>query len=139
MVKDIFKERESAEEEMFIRARDSKLIEKLRENAKLEEIAKALAENLQVENPALLRRVMDLGINLSTGPAFLLAPLVQVAWAGGKVTDREHDTVMRIARAQGIEVGSPADAKLLEWLRSRPADAIFDTALEAMKAGLVTL
>jgi hypothetical protein len=139
VAKDSFKDRERAEEESFFRNRDAKLIEKLRENAKLEEIVAALAENLQVQNPELLRRAMALGINLSTGPALLLAPLVQVAWAEGKVTDRERETVLRLAGARGVEHGSPAQAQLLEWLRNRPADAVFDTALEVIKAGLSTL
>jgi hypothetical protein len=139
VTKDSFKDRERAEEEAFFRGRDAKLIEKLRENAKLEEIVALMAENLQVQNPELLRRVTALGINQSTGPAFLLAPLVQVAWAEGTVTDRERETVLRLAGARGVEDGSPAQAQLLEWLRNRPANAVFDTALEVIKAGLATL
>lgn len=139
MVKDIFKERERGEEEAFFRGRDAKLIEKLRENARLEEIVAALAENLRVQNPELLRRAVALGITLSTGPAFLLAPLVQVAWAEGEVIDRERETVLRLARAEGVEDDSPAQVQLLEWLRNRPADAVFDTALAVIKAGLSTL
>src|SRR5262245_58067658 len=136
MTKDIFQERERAEEEVYIRDHDAKLIAKLRENARLEEIAAALAESLQVNNPELLRRVTALGINLSTGPAFLLAPLVQLAWAEGHVTDRERETVLRIARARGIEDGSPSQTLLLEWLTSRPAEAVLETALEVIRAGL---
>src|ERR1700752_2025117 len=93
MDRDSFKERERALEEGYFRAQDAKLIERLREDARLEEIVLALAENLQVENPGLLRQVIALGVRLDTGPAFLLAPLVQVAWAAGKVTDRERETV----------------------------------------------
>jgi len=137
--KDIFKERERAEEEVFVRNRDAKLIEKLRENARLEVIVAALAEKLQVENPELLRRVMALGIDLSTGSAFLLAPLVQVAWAGGKVTARERETVLRLAFARGIEDGSPAHTRLVAWLENRPADVVFQTAMEVIQAGLAGL
>jgi len=139
MTRDIFKERERAEEEVFYRDRDAKLIAKLRENARLEEIAAALAESLQVSNPELLRRVTGLGIDLSTGPAFLLAPLVQVAWAEDHVTDRERETVLRLARARGVEDGSPSQVLLLEWLENRPSEAVFDTALKAIKAGLSIL
>jgi hypothetical protein len=137
--KDIFKERERAEEEVFVRNRDAKLIEKLRDNARLEVIVAALAEKLQVENPELLRRVMAHGIDRSTGSAFLLAPLVQVAWAGGKVTARERETVLRLARARGIEHGSPAHTRLVAWLENRPADAVFETSMEVIQAGLAAL
>jgi hypothetical protein len=98
-----------------------------------------LAEQLQVDNPELLRRVIALGVKLDTGPAFLLAPLVQVAWAEGKVTDRERDTVLRLAAARGVEAGTPAHSQLLKWLKERPSDALFDTAMEVIRSGLTLL
>lgn len=139
MDKDIFKERERSLEEEYFRNHDAKLIEKLRERGKVEKIAEALAVKLQIDDPALLRRIMALGVTLDTGAAFLLAPLVQVAWAEGGVTDREREKVLRIATERGIDTSSPAYAQLQEWLRTRPADAIFDTAVEAIKTGLSVL
>jgi hypothetical protein len=139
MDKDSFKDRERAQEEGYFRAQDAKLIEKLREDARLEEIVTTLAEQLQVDNPELLRRVIALGVRLDTGPAFLLAPLVQVAWAEGKVTDRERETVLRLAAARGVEAGSPAHTQLLKWLQERPSDDLFDTAMEVIRGGLALL
>jgi tellurite resistance protein len=139
MDKDIFKERERSLEEEYFRKHDAKLIEKLRERGKVEEIAEALAVKLQIDDPALLRRIMALGVTLDTGPAFLLAPLVQVAWAEGGVTDREREKVLRIATERGVDPASPAYTQLQQWLRKRPADAIFDTAVEAIKTGLSVL
>jgi hypothetical protein len=139
MERDSFKERERAQEEAYFRGEDAKIIEKLREEARLEEIAMALAERLQVDNAELLRRVMALGVSRDTGPAFLLAPLVQVAWAEGNVTDRERHTVLRLAAARGVEAGSPAHAQLVEWLRERPADDFFDLAIAVIKFGLAAL
>ena len=139
MDKDIFKDRERSLEEEYFRTHDAKLIEKLRERGKVEEIAEALAVKLQIDDPALLRRIMALGVTLDTGAAFLLAPLVQVAWAEGGVTDREREKVLRIATERGIDPSSPAHAQLQEWLRTRPADAIFATAVEAIKTGLSVL
>jgi hypothetical protein len=78
-------------------------------------------------------------VRLDTGPAFLLAPLVQVAWAEGQVTDRERDTVLRLAAARGVEPGSPAHTQLLKWLQERPADELFDTAMEVIRSGLALL
>jgi hypothetical protein len=139
MDKDMFKERERSLEEEYFRKHDAKLIEKLRERGKLEEIGEALAVKLQIDDPALLRRIMALGVTLDTGAAFLLAPLVQVAWAEGAVTDRERDTVLRIAGEHGVEKTSPAYTQLLEWMRVRPANELFDTAVEAIKVGLSVL
>jgi hypothetical protein len=139
MDKDIFKERERSLEEGYFRQHEAKLIEKLRERAKVDEIVEALAVKLQTDDPALLRRIMALGVTLDTGAAFLLAPLVQVAWAEGAVTDREREKVLRIATERGIDMSSPAYTQLQEWLRTRPADAVFDTAIETIKTGLSVL
>ena len=139
MDKDMFKERERSLEEEYVRRHEAKLLEKLRERGKLEEIAAALAAKLQVDNPELLRRIVTLGVTLDTGAAFMLAPLVQIAWAEGAVTDRERETVLRLAEERGLEKGSPAHAQLLEWLRVRPADEFFDVAVEAIKVGLMVL
>jgi hypothetical protein len=136
---DAFKDRERAFEADWANAHDAKLIETLRERARLDAITVALAKKLEADEPEMLHRVMELGITLDTGPAFLLAPLVQIAWAGGRVTDRERETVLRIAAERGIEEGSPARAQLLEWLHKRPSDTLFDTAIEAIKTGLAVL
>jgi len=139
MDKDAFKDRGRSFEEEYFRKHDAQLIEKLRERGKVEEIVEALAVKLQIDDPALLRRIMALGVTLDTGAAFLLAPLVQVAWAEGGVTDRERESVLRIAVERGVDTSSPAYTQLQAWLRTRPADAIFDTAVEAIKRGLSVL
>jgi hypothetical protein len=139
MDRDMFKERERSFEEDYFRKHEAKLIEKLRERARLEEIAEELAVKLQVDNPDLLKRIMALGVTLDTASAFLLAPLVQVAWAGGAVTDRERQAVLRVATARGVEKDSPGYAQLETWLRERPVDAVFDAAIEAIKTGLSVL
>jgi hypothetical protein len=139
MDKDILKERGHSLEEEYFRKHEAKLVEKLHERGRLEEIATALAVKLQIDDPGLLRRIIALGVTLDTGAAFLLAPLVQVAWAEGTVTDRERETVLRIADERGVETTSPAYIQLVEWLRARPADELFDTAVEAIKAGLSAL
>ena len=139
MEKDIFKERERGMEAAHFRQEDARLIERLRQEARLEEIAIALAEKLQVDNADLLLRVMELGVTVDSAPAFFLAPLVQVAWADGTVTEEERDTVLRLAQARGVEASSPAYAHLLKWLRERPVDTLFDTAVEVIKYGFSVL
>jgi hypothetical protein len=139
MTEDAFKERGRSFEEEYFRKHEAKLIAKLRERGRLEEISEALALKLQIDSPGLLSRIMALGVTIETGPAFLLAPLVQVAWAEGAVTDRERATVLRLAKERGIEPTSPAYAQLEAWLSQRPVDALFDAAIEAIKSGLSVL
>ena len=135
----IFGDREKAMEETYFRQEDAKLLEKLRQNAKLDEIAAALRDQLHVQNPDLLLRVRNLGITADNASALFLAPLLQVAWADGSVSKDERDTVLRLARQREVEPESPAYAQIVEWLKVRPSDELFDTAVEVLKAGFSVL
>jgi hypothetical protein len=136
---DLLKERGRGEEADHFRREDAKLVDKMRERARLGEIANALAAKLRIDEPELLRRVSDLGLDQDTGAAILLAPLVQVAWAEGRVTEAERTIVLELAASRGVTPGMPAHDKLLEWLRQRPSDALFETAMEVMRAGFSVL
>ena len=139
MDRDIFKERGRSFEEEYFKKHEAKLLAKLRERDRLDAIAEELAVKLQIDSPGLLVRIIRLGVTLETGAAFLLAPLVQVAWGEGTVTDREREKVLGIAVGMGVEKGSAARAQLETWLRERPDDALFDASIEAIKAGLSIL
>ena len=139
MTKNIFHDRERGEEDAYFRRRDAELIAKLRQKAQLSEIAHALAEKLHADEPALLERIQKLGVTLDTGSAFILAPLVEVAWADGDVSHAERDTILRIAKRHGVEPGSADYHQLLDWLAHRPSDEVFQTALEAIRIGLSVL
>jgi len=139
MAKDIFESRERAEEEVYFRQQDARLIAKLRQKAQLSEIAHALAEKLQADEPTLLERIQKLGVTLDTGSAFILAPLVEVAWADGSVSHAEREAILRIARQRGITPQSGDHRKLLEWLDHRPSGEIFQTSVEAIRIGLSVL
>ena len=139
MDKDSIKERGRSIEEEYFHKHEAKLLEKLRERGKLSEIAEGLAVKLKVDDPDLLRRIMAAGVTLDTGAAFLVAPLVQVAWAEGTVTDRERETVFRLAGERGLERSSPAGAQIEQWLRARPGDQLFALAAEAITKGLSVL
>src|SRR5690349_6147225 len=129
MAKDMFRDREVAEEEVYFRQQDAKLIAKLRQKARFSEIAHALAEKLRIDEPALLDRIQKLGVTLDTGSAFILAPLVEVAWVDGEVTHAERNAILHIAKQRGVVSGSADYRQLLDWLTHRPSNEIFQTAL----------
>ena len=139
MAKDVFRDRERGEEEAYFRRQDAELIAKLRQNAQFSEIAHALAEKLHTDEPALLERIQKLGVTLDTGSAFILAPLVEVAWVDGKVSHAERDTILQMAEQRGVAPGSADYDQLLDWLAHRPSDELFHTALEAIRIGLSVL
>jgi hypothetical protein len=139
MLKDLLRERERGFETDYFNKRDAKLIQTIRERAHLQEVAAALAEKLQVDAPALLQRAAALGLTRETGAALLVAPLVQVAWADGDVTDRERAVVLELAAARGLVAGTPPHAQLVAWLEEYPGAELFDTAIEILDVGFAVL
>ena len=140
MMKDrILSDREKAMEDSYFRQQDARLVDKLRQEARLDDIAKALKDKLEIDNPELLARAREVGMTVDTATALFVAPLVQVAWADGSVAKKERDAVLRLAHGRGMEESSPAYAQVVEWLRVRPDDALFDTALEVIKQGFSVL
>ena len=139
IAKDVFHDRERAEEAAYFSQQDARLIEKLRERARLGEIAGALAEKLKVDDPTLLERIIKLGVTIDTGAAFILAPLVEIAWADGRVDGAERRAVLRLARDRGVAPDSADMNQLLQWMAVRPPDGLFQAALEAIKVGISVL
>ncbi|HXC49904.1 MAG TPA: hypothetical protein VN634_03405 [Candidatus Limnocylindrales bacterium] len=139
MAKDLLHEKERGEETNYIRRQEEKLIAKMRERARIDEIARALGDVLRVDDPELLRRIGELGLDQETGSAILAAPLVEVAWADGHVDEAEKAIVVAAAEERGLTPGTPAHDKLLEWLRERPSHAIVEAALQAMQIGFSLL
>ena len=139
MTDDILHERGRAIEAQWARQRDEELLKKLRERARLDEIARALARKLRVDDPALRQRLLDLGLTHETGPALFLVPLVAVAWADGKVGDGERDAILGMAAARGVEPATPVHDQVLEWLLRPPPGELVDAALEVLRAGISVL
>ena len=135
----ILGDREKAMEDGYFRDQDAKLLKMLRERAQLDEIAIMLGEKLRVDDPALLAKIKELGITVQTAPAFFLAPLVQVAWAEGRVLKDEREMVLVLARQRGIAPDTPSYEQLEDWLKVRPSDELFDTAVEVLRVGFTVL
>ncbi len=134
-----FHDRERAEEAAYFARRDAELIEKIRSRANLGEIAHVMAEKLRLDDPALLDRILKAGITRDAAAAFLLVPLVEVAWADGHVSEVEREVVVRFATARGIAPDSPDMAQLLDWLKAEPSRDLYECALDVIKLGLSVL
>lgn len=94
--------------------------EKLRERLRAAGGAALLGESLQ-------DRLAELGIGVDTIEALVLVPLVEVAWADGKMDARERDAVLRAAEARGLAPGTPGRALLEAWTEQRPARELMES------------
>ena len=135
MAKGGFSGRSSELEEKFFRERDMQLLRALREKTAAEERRKSLAEASGITHDDLLDKLDKLGVSGKTLAALLLAPLVQVAWADGKLDEKERDAVMAALEQKGVGCEHPAYQLLEGWLRRKPDPKL----MEVWKAYVASL
>jgi len=83
-----------------------------------------------MSDDAVLDKLVGLGLKANTIAALSLVPLIQVAWADGKIQDNERTAILQGAHGKGLEKGTAGYELLQEWLTKPPKEDLF-TAWEA--------
>jgi hypothetical protein len=97
-----------------------------------------MAETFGIADPDALRAVERAGYSADTLQVMAAAPLLEVAWADGRVSDSERLSILEDAVAMGID-GGPAYEQLLELLAHRPSQRFFDNSRQALRSALRAL
>src|SRR5438105_4392574 len=114
MATDSLHERGKELEEAFFRQMNEKLTEKLKAEAQAKLDKEALSKLTGIKADALLDRLLELKLGPSTVAAFGLLPVVEVAWADGRVDDQEKRAVLDAAQKTGV---TASGVEMLEhWL-----------------------
>jgi hypothetical protein len=120
MADEFLGDRKKALEASFFAKENAKLLERMKAEKTLKAAVEGLAEISGIEDKAVLERLVTLNIELDTWAAISLVPLVEVAWADGKIDDDERRSVLAAAEANGIFPSSPSHQLLESWLAHRP-------------------
>ncbi len=78
-----------------------------------------------MSDEAVLDKLVALGLRANTIAALSLVPLIQVAWADGKIQDNERVAILQGAHGKGLEKGTPGYELLQTWLQNPPKDELF--------------
>lgn len=113
-------DRRKALEETFFAKENARLVERMKAEARERQATAGLAEITGIDDPDLIARLVDLKIEPDTWAAISLVPLVEVAWADGRIEPKEKLAVLSAAEANGIAPGSPSHQLLESWLAKRP-------------------
>jgi hypothetical protein len=113
-------------EDRFFLEQDRVLIEKHRELKKMEETRQALAAVSGITNQQVLQRLVDLNVQADTVASLAVVPLVEVAWADGRIDDQERAAIMRATAEAGFAKGSPDYELLDRWLAHRPGPELLE-------------
>ncbi|MGQ0763996.1 MAG: hypothetical protein ACT4OT_18555 [Acidobacteriota bacterium] len=107
--------------------------ETLEHSSKLPKDQAAANDDVAAPNAA------ELGFAQETGTIIYLLPLVQTAWAEGRVTRRERKLILSAAAARGIGEDSDAYKKLAYLLETKPPEEFFERASNTLRAALSDL
>ena len=132
--RDAFKDRERGLEEEYFLRKERELVEKMRRRVELENQRQEIAKEIGVSNEEIIKGLQELGYTSETVKLIHLMPLVQVAWADGRVDDKEKNMIIELARSSQIVEGSEADLKLAAWLNERPSEEVMQAHLLAVQA-----
>ncbi len=135
MAKGNFSGRKSELEEQFFLKRDMELLQALRDKSAAKQMKAALAEASGIGDEQLLDRLVELELSGETVAALSLVPLIAVAWADGKIDDKERAAVLAAAEKQGLEKEGPCCKMLDRWLEKKPDASL----LEAWKGYVASL
>ncbi len=134
MADKILRDREKALEESFFAKQNEKLLEAMRKKEEQARSQDELAKASGIADAEVLGKLVELEIGAETWAAVSLVPLVEVAWADGRIDEKERRAVLAAAEANGIAVDTPSYELLQGWLGRRPDGRLLQAWGEYMVA-----
>lgn len=123
-----------ATEEEYFHQLDAELIEDMHRRAVSEERHLRMAEASGINDPKILDTLQNLGYSDTTVTLLEVVPLLQVAWIGNSISQRERDRIVAIAARHGVRPNTPAHQQLTAWMDRPPREEFFQGTLRAIQA-----
>ena len=120
-------ERGHALEGAFFLQKERELIQRFRDELAAEEMRIALSKASGITDEELLNHLIELNISPTSFAAFSLLPLIQVAWADGRVQTAEREAILKSAEQSGISKETAAFELLDSWMDETPDDELYAT------------
>jgi hypothetical protein len=131
---DLFGDRRRALEEEFFQRENEKLRAQLRAKMQTQAHREGLARASGISHPEVLEHLVKLGLDAETVIALGLVPLIDVAWADGRMAEKERLAVLSAAREKGIDDASPAGLLLAGWLSAPPPPKLREVWIDYVRA-----
>jgi tellurite resistance protein len=107
-------------EDTFFAGENAGVLEELRRRTDERERRAMLREVVRLKDEKFLNRLVALGVAPETALAVSLAPLVVVAWADGRLEDREREAILKAAEERGVTADRIARRLLTNALARQP-------------------
>jgi hypothetical protein len=135
MSEEFLGDRRKALEEEFFAKHNRQLLQQFRETTTAKAKREALAAASGITDAAVLEQLAAVDLSTETVAALSLVPLIEVAWADGRLDDKERSALLAAAEQAGLSKDSASYQLLEEWLRERPSPQV----LAAWKAYVAEL
>ena len=122
----ILKKEAKGLEDAFFAKKNELLLRELQQKAKIDEKRKAISAVVKSKDPEIIDHLLELGVGPESILAVGLVPLAVVAWADGRLDDRERKAILKAASERGIEPGSANYTMLEVWLKEKPGQHLMD-------------
>ena len=120
--------------EAYFDQQDQKLIEQMRQKLVAQEREAELAAATGITDRMILSDLGKADADIGALAALGLIPLVEVAWADGRISPGESTTALQAAASMGVPQGSQAYALLEKWLTARPSPGLISAWKEYVRA-----
>jgi tellurite resistance protein len=135
MKPELTEKRRQTLEDMFFYEQDRRIIEQRARLQQMKQTKASLATVSGIHDDALLEKLIELKIGPETLATLIGIPLIEVAWADGKMDEKERKKLFEYAENAGLRQKG-LDAKIMSaWLEKKPDPAL----LKAWKQYIQTL
>jgi len=134
MAAEFLGDRRQALEASFFHFQNEKLLDEFRQHLQAMERKAQLADASGIHDEAVLARLVELDIRPETLAAVALVPLVEVAWADGRLPPKNREAVIKAAEQAGMTADDDAHQLLEAWLKQKPGDELLETWRQYVRA-----
>ena len=117
---DAFDDRRKALEDQFFKQQNDAALQKMKDQQARAATKDEIQRLTGIANPVVLDALSNLKLGGAAVMVMSMFPLVEIAWADGKVDDKERRIVLQQAENVGIGQGSEAALLLAQWLDEKP-------------------
>jgi tellurite resistance protein len=139
MSNELLGDRRKALEESFFAKQNEALRQRLREAEQTKVRKEALSAASGITDDVVLEKLVALNIGSETLAALSLVPLVAVAWADGRIDDKERSAVLSRAEELGLSKQDVSYQLLEGWLAEQPMPELLASWKDYIGALSVTL
>lgn len=120
MATDSLDDRRKALEEQFFQKHEKELVQKMKDAAAKKSSKEELQKLTGISDEQVLEALSDLKLGGAATLVMSLFPVIEVAWADGKIDPKERDALMEASKGIGLEKDSAAWEYLSKWLEEKP-------------------